>query len=704
MQLSTGQKTWGSALGAAFFFAVLTPWVLRPWFLSEDLLPRDTSFFAGLENADLFLNAWILAWVARAATLDPWTLFDGNIFYPATNTIALSENMIAHLPITAPTFAATGSALAVLKAMALESFVGAGLGMFALVHHHTRNPAAALVAGAAFTFAPWRVLGFPHPQYLATAMLPLSLLAIDTWIEHRRTRSLVGFAAAIALQILACLYLGYFVVFAAGAYGLVRLLGTGRQRVRAGLSLVAAGAAGALVALPIALPYLRARSEGVIPPFEAENFVGHAWAPWDYLSRAFLDLAGAAVVVLVTADLAQRAWHRWKGDPLPWTNIERALWAVVGIAVLFSTGPYLTVGDVEVPTPYLLLYDYVPGFSSIRGPRRFFIVVLVGLTALAGHAFARWTRQANPRARLVFGLVTALACVVTAAPRPAPTMAANLGAFAPEVYTFLAAQEGPGAVLELPAASIEGDFVGAERNARYMLASTDHWKPLVNGYSGYEPPATALLNAAIRRLPEARALAFLAEIIDLRWIVLHRDRLIGHEVLAWPDRTPPGLTVVARFGEDVVYELERTAGVAPTGLRPHAERRVAALTANCLEGRILSVEAPPVVGLTAFVVPMNVRFQNQSDCLWPAVSLFESGLVGLRYRWTDPAGRELPPGPFSRLIEDVPAGDVREAPVVVIPPFGAPGRWRLEILLEQSGRPDAIARTELDIDVRAMAP
>ena len=331
-------------------------------------------------------------------------------------------------------------------------------------------------------------------------------------------------------------------------------------------------------------------------------------------------------------------------------------------------------------------------------------MVLVGLTALAGHAFARWTRRSNPRARLVLGLVTALACAVTAAPRPVPTMAANLGTSAPEVYTFLAAQEGPGAVLELPAASIEGDFVGAERNARYMLASTDHWKPLVNGYSGYEPPSAALLNAAIRRLPEARALAFLAETIDLRWIVLHRDRLIGHEVLAWPDRTPPGLAVVARFGEDIVYELRRTTGIAPTGLRPHAERRVAALTENCLEGRILSVEAPPVVGLTAFVVPMNVRFENQSDCLWPAVSLFESGLVGLRYRWTDPAGEELPPGPFSRLIEDVPAGEVREAPVVVIPPFGAPGRWRLEILLEQSGRPEAIARTELDIDVRAMAP
>ena len=93
----------------------MTPWVLRPWFLSADDLPRDTSFFASVENADLLLNTWILAWVARASVTDPTALFDGNVFHPAPNTIALSENMIAHVPVTGPVFAATGSALAVLK-------------------------------------------------------------------------------------------------------------------------------------------------------------------------------------------------------------------------------------------------------------------------------------------------------------------------------------------------------------------------------------------------------------------------------------------------------------------------------------------------------------------------------------------------------------------------------------------------------------
>jgi len=104
---------------AALLFVVVTPWVLRPWFLARDLLPRDVGTFAPMENADLYLNVWILAWIARAAANDPTALFDGNIFYPAANTIAGSENMLAHLPVTVPVMAATGSALAVLKAMAL---------------------------------------------------------------------------------------------------------------------------------------------------------------------------------------------------------------------------------------------------------------------------------------------------------------------------------------------------------------------------------------------------------------------------------------------------------------------------------------------------------------------------------------------------------------------------------------------------------
>ncbi len=708
----TAKRAWRAGGLAAVFFAALTPWVLRPWFLSEDDLPRDTTFFASLENADLHLNVWILAWVARAIVTDPAALFDGNIFHPATNTIALSENMIAHVPITAPVFAATASALAVLKAMALETFVLAGVGMFALVYHHTRNGGAALAAGAAFAFAPWRVKGFPHPQYLATGTIPLAFLAIDLWLDRRRLRHLVGLAAAVTFQMLACVYLGYFMAFAAGTYALARVLGTHRRPLADGLPLVGAMGAGALIAAPIALPYLRAREEGIIPPFDPSRFVGHAWAPWDYVSLAFVQLAGVAVLALVGADLAQRGVRRLRHDPIGLTTREWALWAVVGVAVLFSSGPYVDIGEFRLPTPYLLFYDHLPGFSSIRGPRRFFIVVLAGLCALAGHALARWTRRAPPWFQTFTGVTAAAACAVAAAPLPSPVFPAHLGRSAPPVYSFLEAQADPGAVLEIPAASVDSDFVGAERNARYMLASTDHWKPLLNGYSGYEPPSASFLTTAIRQLPDPEALAFLVDAVDVRWVVVHGDRLIGHEQTAWSDVDTEGLREVARFGSDVVYAVEKTpvrpwreavkgpprAGRTLTGLS------TSALASECRAGRIVDVEVPPVIALTAFPVPIPVRIENQSPCPWPALGVAQSGLVGLSYAWTDPSGKTLPRGPFSRLLGDVAAGETRNASVVVVPPFGETGSWQLEVFLEQFGEPSALATARATVTVAGMRP
>ncbi|PYR18499.1 MAG: hypothetical protein DMF94_19965, partial [Acidobacteria bacterium] len=52
------------------------------------------------------------------------------------------------------------------------------------------------------------------------------------------------------------------------------------------------------------------------------------------------------------------------------------------------------------------------------------------------------------------------------------------------VYRTLAALP-PGAVIEMPFFYPE---VGLHQHTKYMLASTSHWMPLVNGYSDYIPP------------------------------------------------------------------------------------------------------------------------------------------------------------------------------------------------------------------------
>ncbi|MFN8602865.1 MAG: hypothetical protein U0842_20560 [Candidatus Binatia bacterium] len=732
--MASGRRSAAAALAAACLavglYLVITPWVLRPWLLGSDLLPRDAGAYAPMENADLYLNAWILAWIARATMLDPTTLFDGNAFHPAANTIAGSENMLAHLPVTVPAWAVSGSALVVLKAMAVESFVLAGLCMFLLARRQTGSMAAALLAGAAFTFAPWRVQSFPHPQYLGTQYLPLALLAVDVWVERRTRGALVGLAAALALQILACLYLGYFSLFGVAAYAAARLWwGPVERRWNATAWLGGAMALGGIAVVPIAIPYLKARAAGIIPPFDPSRFQGHTWAPWSYLSPAFVGLGGL-VVVLVALDVVVRTVRRGRAvdadaDDANARSQRRALWTMAATGVLLSTGPYLTLpGGTTVPTPYLLLYRIVPGFSAIRGPRRFFILVLAALSALLAHAFVRWTRALPPAARGALALVLVLGCAVAAAPHPSPVLRANVGADTPPVYRWLAQQPGDGAVLEIPGSAIDGDLVGNLRNAEYMLASTTHWRPILNGFSGYEPPSSSFLTAAIRRLPDPRALDALVKSVDVRWIVLHRDRLAGSEIARWANVDVPGLARVATFGDAEVYEVTLpTDGAWRDGVRtspPPVGRTLTGLPTSplapeCRKARILGVDMPPVIALVPFPVPITVRFANDSSCTWPAVAVRTDGLVGLTYRWYTPAGELRAQGPFSRLLADVPPGATVEDTFVVIPPggvvsdtavdtdvVGESGRWRLDVVLEQSGVAEPLATQSETIQLNPM--
>ena len=128
------------------------------------------------------------------------------------------------------------------------------------------------------------------------------------------------------------------------------------------------------------------------------------------------------------------------------------------------------------------------------------------------------------------------------------------------------------------------------------------------------------------------------------------------------------------------------------------------LSSDCRSGRILSLQTPAVIALTAFPIPIEVQFENTSPCRWPAVAIAEEGLVGLSYSWTNPQGQTLPRGPFSRLLMDPEPGKQVNAPVMVIPPFGEPGRWQLDVYLEQSGARVPITRASTSVDVVPMRP
>ena len=697
----------GPVAMAALLYAIAVPWAFRPWFLASNLLPHAPGPVGALADADLYLNIWILAWIAHAAFNDVAQLLDGNIFHPATGTIVGSENMLAHLAFTAPVLAITGSALAMLKAYVLESTVLSGLGMFLYVRHHTKITGAALVAGAAFAFTPFRIATVPQPQYLGFGFLPLALLAIDLHLETRRSRWLFALAAALVLQALACVYLGFFTFALAPVYALARWLA--HRRGWADLLRLAGTMTASLLALiPAALPYMRGLRQGMIPDYDLAMMELASWPPGRYFSGEFVWRAGIVPVALIGLDLARRALPRAarlgrSASGGGWRSPEGGIWFLAGAAAILAAGPTLSLpAGIRVPLPYVALYDFVPGFSSLRVPIRFVIVVAAATAALAGFVFARWTRAWPPLHRNLAALLLVVAAVVAAALQPASVMSANLDEKQIAVYRWLAAQEGEGAVLEIPGQSTEQDVIGNLRNGRYMVASTVHWRPLLNGYTAYPPLSAGFYSAAIRDLPLPAALANLVDASDLRWIVLHRGDLTGREAARWPAEPPPGLALAARFDGAEIYEVTlprtrlwrsqvqaRTDAVADDTLEGTP---TAPLPEHCRRGRILEVEMPSRMRAIPLGLRVPVRFSNDSDCRWPGVGIRPEGLVGLEYRWLSPSGvASTTVTPISRLLADVAARSEVEAAVVVNPPAGESGAWTLEVRLRQVGPSEPIA-------------
>jgi hypothetical protein len=142
----------------------------------------------------------------------------------------------------------------------------------------------------------------------------------------------------------------------------------------------------------------------------------------------------------------------------------------------------------------------------------------------------------------------------------------------PPVYRWLAEQPGRDPVVHLPMLDVSGlERRPAFHESVYMVYSTLHWKPLVNGYAGIEPRRYVEIRNLAPTFPSPELLAALRG-AGARYVVVHRK---GYGPFQWerlqkgmPQALASGaLREVAVLGTDTVYELG--SGVAaPAGDSP----------------------------------------------------------------------------------------------------------------------------------------
>src|SRR4029079_11739305 len=133
------------------------------------------------------------------------------------DTFAYSDAMLVEGLLAAPLSAL--NPVSVHHLMMLAPIALSGVAIFALCLHLTGSRGGGVVAGTAFAFAPFRFEHIMHMELQWTIWMPLAFLALHRLFDTGRWRDGLALGAAVALQMLSCIYYGIFLgtVLAAAA-------------------------------------------------------------------------------------------------------------------------------------------------------------------------------------------------------------------------------------------------------------------------------------------------------------------------------------------------------------------------------------------------------------------------------------------------------------------------------------------------------
>ena len=229
-------------------------------------------------------------------------------------------------------------------------------------------------------------------------------------------------------------------------------------------------------------------------------------------------------------------------------------------------------------TPYyrFLVQSFGPVFHVIRAPVRGVVLFDLGLAVLAAWGLAELLRSRRPAARSSVALAAVLLIGIEYRAFPL-----SVGRVEPEpspVYRWLAGVAVPGGVVEWP--------LGPWHDQEYEFRSTVHWKPIVNGASGFSPPDYDVLARAFEQRPIPESVWGLLGRHGASLLVFHAGAGEPDTVAAYADLVRRGVdtgkvALIRSFprgdGLDFAFRLESSAagGVSATpGPEQERERRL----------------------------------------------------------------------------------------------------------------------------------
>jgi hypothetical protein len=513
-------------------------------------------------DADGQFSIWNVSWVARTLIADPLRLFDANIFAPHKTTLAYSEANLLPGALGLPAWWITRNPWLTLNTVLMAAFASAFAAAYLLFLYLSGSRPAAAAGAVVYAFCPYVMSHLSHIQLLFTGGIPLSLLCLhrlaDSWrgtaeLPTAARSSGVALGLALAAQALACAYYGVFAALIVGYATLVLASTRGLWKSRGWWQAIATAAGVALaVTIPVFIPFLRVQRETGFAR-SLEDAARWAARPIDYLVSAahahapLLDYArsvGPWLEVLFPGYLAVLlgiAGIVLAVRPRSADRETALLYGTLGLLAFWSSfGPRAGL--------YRVLYD-LPTFSFLRAPSRLGLVVTMVLALFACLAMRDILGRVAPQFRVALGAAAVAAAVADVAVFPirwatAPTIPAG--------YAVLS-HHARGTLAEFP---FYGERIAFPLHAQYMLFSTAHWLPLVNGYSDVIPADFRRDAPILDSFPSPDAFAALAR-HRVRYIAVHWDMYVDRkdEIRSRLERYRRNLNELSSNDRMSVYEV-----------------------------------------------------------------------------------------------------------------------------------------------------
>lgn len=224
---------------------------------------------------------------------------------------------------------------------------------------------------------------------------------------------------------------------------------------------------------------------------------------------------------------------------------------------LLSLGPVITFnGKKLLSGPYELLWRFFPGFQSMRVPSRFSVMVVLALSTLCGFALASFFKMAK---RFSFapwlGFLFAALIILEEISFPLPIALLPARGKIPPIYNYLAKTPADAVLLELPLPARRRTYY---QDALPMYYSLFHGRRIVNGYSGFFPPAYSIIQEAMESFPTEETAALLKR-LKVNFILVRSDGYRpekAREIVTQLTNWSQDFRLVAQNEKDFLYEIQ----------------------------------------------------------------------------------------------------------------------------------------------------